>query len=73
MRGGTVAFTDHSDLYGSFHEDGLNRIIRHVMAKRPSLFNYGTEWVAEQWRERLCCPPEVAPEVLERNNPVVTI
>lgn len=68
-----MALTDHSDLYGSFHERGMNRIFEHVRAKRPSLFNYGTQWVADRWEERLCCPVEVAPEVLQRNNPVVTV
>jgi hypothetical protein len=68
-----VALTDSSDLYGSFHEHGVNRIIRHVMEKRPSLFNYGTSWVAQDWRERMCCAIEVAPEVISRNNPVVTV
>lgn len=68
-----MALTDFSDLYGSFHEDGLNRVIEHVMAKRPSLFNYGTAWVAQDWERRLCCRPHVAPEVLIRGNPVVTV
>lgn len=68
-----MAFTDNSDLYGAFHEDGFNKIIRHVMRKRPSLFNYGTEAIAREWEKRLCCRPDVAPEVLDRNNPVVTI
>lgn len=68
-----VALTDFSDLFGSFHERGLNQVIRHVMAKRPSLFNYGTAWVAQDWEKRLCCRPEVAPEVITRSNPVVTV
>ncbi len=68
-----MAFTDLSDFYGSFHERGMNRIFEHVRAKRPSLFNYGTQWVADQWDERMCCPIEVAPEVLDRNNPVVSV
>lgn len=35
-----MAFTDSSDLFASFHEDGFNRLISHVMQQRPSLFNY---------------------------------
>lgn len=68
-----MALTDNSDLFGSLHEDGLNDVIRHAMRKRPSLFNYGTQWVAEEWRRRLCVVPTVAPEVLTRGNPVVTV
>lgn len=71
--GDAVALTDSSDFYGSFHEDGVNRIFEHVLAKRPSLFNYGTQLIADQWEKRLCCPIEVAPEVLDRGNPVVTV
>lgn len=37
-----MAFTDHSDLFGSVHEDGLNLVLRHLMRQRPSLFNYAT-------------------------------
>lgn len=40
----SVALTDFSDLYGSFH-----------------------------WEGRLCCRPHVAPEVLIRDNLVVTV
>ncbi len=68
-----MALTDFSDFYGSFHEDGVNRVLEHVLMKRPSLFNYGTQWVADDWMKRLCCRIEVAPEVLDRSNPVVTV
>jgi len=37
-----MAFTDNCDLYAAVHEDGVNRIIRHIMLQRPSLFNYAT-------------------------------
>jgi hypothetical protein len=37
-----VPFTDNCDLYGAIHEDGINRVVRHIMRQRPSLFNYGT-------------------------------
>lgn len=68
-----MALTDNSDIFGSVHEDGFNRVINHVMRKRPSLFNYGTQWVADNWKERLCKTPEVAPEVIRHGNPVLTI
>ena len=48
-----MAFTDNCDLFGSVHEDGVNRVIRHIMRQRPSLFNYATADVAGN--PRLCC------------------
>lgn len=68
-----MALTADSDLFGSVVESAFNRMIEHVMRKRPSLFNYGTAWVASDWRRRLCEPPDVAPEVLKRHNAVVTV
>jgi hypothetical protein len=41
-----MAFTDNCDLFGAVHEDGVNRVIRHIMRQRPSLFNYATADVA---------------------------
>ena len=37
-----MALTDDCDLFASLHEDGLNKVVRHVMRQRPSLFNYAT-------------------------------
>lgn len=37
-----MALTDHSDVYGALHEDGVERVVDHLRHKRPSLFNYGT-------------------------------
>jgi hypothetical protein len=68
-----MALTAQSELYGSVTEDGFNRFVDHIMRKRPSLFNYGTAWVAANWRRRLCEPPDVAPEVIKHGNPVVTV
>jgi hypothetical protein len=33
-----MAFTDNCDLFGAAHEHGANRVIRHIMRQRPSLF-----------------------------------
>ena len=68
-----MAFTDHSDLFGSVHEDGINRVIRHIMRQRPSLFNYGTELIASNPDYWLCKPVEVSQDVINRGNPIVTI
>lgn len=37
-----MSYTDHSDVYGAIHENGINHVLDHLRYKRPSLFNYGT-------------------------------
>ena len=67
-----MALTDHSNIYSALHEDGLNRLIDHLMRKRPSLFNYGTERLVDAAaggrveRRFLCASVDYAPEVLKR-------
>ncbi len=67
-----MAFTDHSDLFGSVHEDGINRVVRHIMRQRPSLFNYATAFFVEK-PEMLCVRVEAAPAVKEAGNPLFTV
>jgi len=67
-----MAFTDHSDLYGAIHETGINRVVRHIMRQRPSLFNYGTALIARNPR-LLCAPIDAAPAVYQRNNPLLSV
>ena len=67
-----MAFTDNCDLFASFHEDGFNRLISHVMQQRPSLFNYATLAVANN-PELLCEVIAFHPVVPERSNPLITI
>jgi len=67
-----MAFTDRSDLYAAVHEDGLNRVVRHLMRQRPSLFNYATPFLA-QHVDLLCVPIVAAPEVFAAGNPLVTV
>jgi hypothetical protein len=67
-----MAFTDNCDLYGAVHEDGINRVIRHIMRQRPSLFNYATLDVAAN-RELWCQPVEATPDVFKYFNPLFTI
>jgi hypothetical protein len=67
-----MAFTDHCDIFASFHEDGFNRIVEHVQVQRPSLFNYATEALARDPR-RLCQVVRPHPIVGIRGNPIATI
>jgi hypothetical protein len=66
-----MAFTSNSDIFASFHEDGLNRIVEHVRRQRPSLFNYATAALASA-PEKLCRPIDAHPIVGLRGNPRVT-
>ena len=67
-----MAFTDHCDVFASLHEDGINRVVRHIMRQRPSLFNYGTRLFAQQ-PDLLCERIEPHPEVEDRGDPLLTI
>lgn len=78
-----MALTDNCSVYAALHEDGVNRLVDHLMRKRPSLFNYGTERMVEAAHaaaeDRRVQPPicdriEYAPEVRAPrwDNPLVT-
>ncbi|HEX7033094.1 MAG TPA: hypothetical protein VF172_08855 [Nitrososphaera sp.] len=66
-----MSLTANCDIYAAVHDAGINRVIRHLMRQRPSLFNYGTALVASN-PEMLCERIEPAPEVVSNNNPLVT-
>lgn len=67
-----MGFTDNCDVFASFHEDGVNRIIGHIRSQRPSLFNYATATLARD-PQRLCVRIRAHPIVGIRGNPLVTI
>jgi hypothetical protein len=67
-----MAFTDKCAIFASFHEDGFNRLIGHVMGQRPSLFNYATQYVADH-PNLLCAVIKAHSIVTARANPLVTI
>jgi hypothetical protein len=67
-----MAFTDNCDLYGAVHEDGVNRVIRHIMRQRPSLFNYATADIAEN-RKLWCSRIEHTGDVTRYDNPLFTV
>ena len=67
-----MSFTSNSDLYVAIHDGGINRIVKHVMRQRPSLFNYGTEFVAQN--PRLACSQiDASPDVIKAGDPLFTI
>jgi hypothetical protein len=67
-----MAFTDKCDLYVAVHEDGVNRIIRHIMLQRPSWFNFATTDVAGN-RELWCASVDYTKDVTNYGNPIFTI
>lgn len=67
-----MAFTDNCDLYGAVQEDGVNRVIGHIMRQRPSLFNYATADIAAN-RELWCSKVQYTQDVLKYGNPLFTI
>lgn len=67
-----MALTDNSDLYGAVDEKGINLVAQHVMRQRPSLFNYGTAFVAAN-RKLLCELINPAPAVIQKGNPIITV
>lgn len=66
-----MPFTDHSDLFGAVHEDSINRLVRHIMRQRPSLFNYATPFFHNNL-EMFCARFEVDDKVLKAKNPLFT-
>jgi hypothetical protein len=67
-----MTFTDHCDLYGAVHENGINRVVRHLALQRPSLFNYATADVAAN-RKLWCQPVPHTSDVTKYGNPLFTI
>jgi hypothetical protein len=67
-----MAFTDNCDLYAAVHEDGVNRVVQHLMRQRPSLFNYASAGIAHN-RELWCEYVEHTPDVVKYGNPLFTV
>jgi hypothetical protein len=67
-----MAFTDNCDLFAAVHEDGVNRVIQHIMRQRPSWFNYGSADVAGN-RELWCHQIDVTKDVIKFANPFFTV
>src|SRR5665647_3267360 len=68
-----MVLTSNSDFYIAVQDLAINRIIKHVTRQRPSLFNYGTSVFAEDLRLLCCNDFDVAPEVINNNNPIITV
>lgn len=67
-----MAFTDNCSLFGAIDEDGINRVVRHFMRQRPSLFNYCTAYIRDHL-DLMCEKIDVHPWVIARQNPIVTV
>jgi hypothetical protein len=67
-----MGFTDNCDLFAAVHENGVNRVIRHIRRQRPSWFNYASADVAGN-RELWCVQIEVTKDVVKFANPFFTV
>jgi hypothetical protein len=67
-----MAFTDNCDLYAAVHEQGVNRVIQHIMLQRPSMFNYATADVVAN-RELWCEQVKYTKDVTNYGNPIFTV
>ena len=67
-----MAFTDNCDLFAAVHEDGVNRVIQHIMRQRPSWFNFATADIANN-RELWCNRPQYTQDVVKYKNPIFKI
>jgi len=67
-----LSFTEKCDIYAAIHDAGINRVVKHLMQQRPSLFNFGTSFLASN--PNLLCEKIIAvPEVNRQQNPLLTI
>ncbi len=66
-----MTFTQFSDFYVAVQDACINRILRHVMLQRPSLFNYGSIQPATNPLP-ICRAIPAVPAVLRAGNPLMT-
>lgn len=66
-----MSFTSNCDIYAAVHDNGINRVIKHLMRKRPSLFNYGTSLLVSN-PDLFCKHINADPEVIQNANPLAT-
>ena len=64
-----MAFTDNSDLYAAITDDGVERIIQHIMLQRPSYFNHATaDVIADD--SKWCANVDHTQDVIDYSNPL---
>jgi hypothetical protein len=66
-----MKFTQYSEIYVAVQDAGVNRILNHIMAQRPSLFNYGSILPATNPRP-ICREIHTVPQVVQANNPLIS-
>lgn len=67
-----MSYTEYCDLFGSINEDGINLVIKHLMRQRPSLFNYGTDYISKN-PNMFCEKIDSTVDVQNYNNPMITV
>ncbi|WP_148685695.1 hypothetical protein [Candidatus Nitrosocosmicus hydrocola] len=66
-----MSLTEKCDIYAAVHDAGINRVVKHLMQQRPSLFNFGTSFLASN-PDLLCEKITAVPEVNRQQNPLLT-
>lgn len=66
-----MTFTHYSDIYVAVQDAGINRSLKHIMAQRPSLFNYGSVLPATNPMP-VCREIRTVPRVVQANNPLIS-
>lgn len=66
-----MKFTLYSDIYVSVQDAGINRVLKHIMAQRPSLFNYGSILPGTNPLP-VCREIHTVPQVIRANNPLMS-
>ena len=67
-----MSLTDNCDIFVAVHDGAINRVVKHIMRQRPSLFNYGTSLLANN-PQLLCQRIDVVSHVIYHQNPLVTV
>jgi hypothetical protein len=67
-----MSLTSNSDFYIAVHDGGINRVVKHLMIQRPSIFNYATSAILAD-PKLFCERIDVAPEVVRAGNPVAEL
>lgn len=66
-----MTFTHYSDIYVAVRDAGITRILSHIIAQRPSLFNYGSI-LPETRPLPICRKIRTVPKVVQADNPLIT-
>lgn len=65
-----MPLTANCDVFAAIHDEGINRVAKHIMQRRPSLFNYATPSFIDR-PELLCSKIDVEPAIAVNGDPII--